>query len=96
MKFFLPEQEDKKLAIDAYGAIKKLAKRTTGVTSQIERFITSNTVTKAEILTNRSTTTVSCSSRPIGQLRFSLIALASGPGLNMAKFHLTKCRWSTI
>jgi len=30
MKFFLPEQEDKKLVIDAYGAIKKLAKRTTG------------------------------------------------------------------
>ena len=29
MEFFLPDQEDKKLAIDAYGAIKKLAKRTT-------------------------------------------------------------------
>ena len=30
MKSFLPEQEDKKLVIDAYDAIKKLAKRTTG------------------------------------------------------------------
>jgi len=30
MKFFLPHQEDKKLVIDAYDAIKKLTKRTTG------------------------------------------------------------------
>jgi hypothetical protein len=30
MKFFLPDHEDKKLVSDAYGAIKKLAKRTTG------------------------------------------------------------------
>jgi hypothetical protein len=31
MKSFLPEQEDKKLVIDAYNAIiKELAKRTTG------------------------------------------------------------------
>ena len=30
MEFFLPDQEDEKLAIDAYGAIKKLTKRTTG------------------------------------------------------------------
>ncbi len=30
MKFFFPDQEDKKLVSDAYDSIKKLARRTTG------------------------------------------------------------------